>query len=393
MPRLATTSPQRVIITVTLGLCALLTVIVLAVVALNPVRLNSDFMAFWCFPRFAASHPIAQIYDAGILQKFETQLYPGFGSFYPYLYPPTFLLPSWWLKFFAFAPAQILWTLAGLALFTPAALLLFPRRWPVLLALLVSPASLLNIMTGETAYFTSGLILAGFALLPKRPILAGIAFGLLTLKPQLGVLLPLLLLARGDWRAIAAACITAAALIGLSCLAFPPSLWLLWFHTLPAYQRDYFASTGLNLNIIVTPGRQPGHAGRTAKRRLDGAVRLRPRHRFHCLPGRPPRTPTPLLPPFCSTGSFLAVPHAYAYDSITLTAAMALCLTPKTPTWQIILGAVIYLAPLALLGPAHHWFLYSLPETLLFAIIATLALARPTGAISPGEPKPVPAAQ
>ena len=67
-----------------------------------PRPLNSDFMAFWSFPRFAASHPIRQIYNAASLQAFQKTLYPGFGSFYPYLYPPTFLLPSWWLNFCSF---------------------------------------------------------------------------------------------------------------------------------------------------------------------------------------------------------------------------------------------------------------------------------------------------
>ena len=123
----------------------------------------------------------------------------------------------------------------------------------MLLALLASPASLLCGVTGETAYFTSALLLFGFAALPTRPLLAGLAFGLLTLKPQLGVLIPFFLLARGDWRAILAASATALGLVALSCLAFPPSLWLLWAHTLPTYQTQYFTGHGLNLNIIVTP--------------------------------------------------------------------------------------------------------------------------------------------
>jgi hypothetical protein len=375
MPTPATTSPRNLIIAVVVAACAALNLAVLAICLLHPPGLNSDFMAFWSFPRFAATHPIAQIYDAATLQSFQQTLYPGFHSFYPYLYPPTFLLPSWWLKFFSFTAAQWLWTLSGLALFTAATFAFFPRRrWLMLLALLASPASLLCGVTGETAYFTSALLLFGFAALPTRPLLAGLAFGLLTLKPPLGVLIPFFLLARGDWRAILAASATALGLVALSCLAFPPSLWLLWAHTLPTYQTQYFTGHGLNLNIIVTPAANLVTLGvAPAKAWLVQTLCSIVIAALVFLTARR-RASYPLAVAVLLTGSFLAVPHAYAYDSITLTAAMALCLTTKTPLWQVLLGCLVYLAPLMLLSPAAHWFLYSLPETLLFASIVALAL-------------------
>lgn len=374
MPRRTTTSPSTRIIAITIAICAALNLAVLAACLLHPPGLNSDFMAFWSFPRFAATHPIAQIYNAKALQDYQQTLYPGFNSFYPYLYPPTFLLPSWWLNFFSFAAAQWLWTVAGLAIFATAVFAFFPRHpWLMLLVLLASPASLLNGVTGETAYFTSALLFLGFAALPRRPVLAGIAFGLLTLKPQLGVLIPIFLFARGEWRAILTAGAMALGLIALSCAAFPPALWLLWAHTLPAYQSQYFASHGLNLNIIITPAANLvtlGAAPATAwmVQTLFSAVAAV----FVFLAAR--RAPYLLAVAVLLAGSFLAVPHAYAYDSITLPAAMALCLTHKSPLWQVLLGCLVYLAPLLLLSPASHWFLYSLPETLLFAAIATRAL-------------------
>ncbi len=217
--------------------------------------LNSDFMAFWSFPRFARAHAVAGIYDAGLLQGFQQALYPGFHSFYPYLYPPTLLLVSWWLNFLSFAAAQAVWTVLGLAMLAAAGWRFFPARYRLVavLAMLASPAALLSGATGETAFFTTALLLCGFALLPGRPVLAGVAFGLLTLKPQLGVLVPVALLARGEWRAMAVAGGVAVALVVLSCLVFPAGLWLAWARTLPVYQSQYFGGHGLNLNILVTP--------------------------------------------------------------------------------------------------------------------------------------------
>jgi Glycosyltransferase family 87 len=394
MPRHATTiTPSSPIITAVVGFGAAIALAMLTALLAHPAALNSDFMAFWSFPRFAAGHPIRQIYDAAALQAFQKSLYPGFGSFYPYLYPPTFLLPSWWLSFFAFGPAFLFWTAVGLLLFSTATLALFPRhRWIVLLALLASPASLLNGVTGETAYFTSALLFLGFAALPARPVLAGIAFGLLTLKPQLGVLLPVLLLARGDWAAILAATLTAATLIALSCLAFPPGLWLLWAHTLPTYQAQYFSGPGLNLNILVTPaanlvtlGVRPAIAW-IAQCLCAAIIAL-----LVFLTAR--RAPYRLTVAALLAGSFLAVPHAYAYDTITLPAAMALGLTARTPLWLVLLGCFLYLAPLALLSPAYSYFLYAIPEALLFVAIVLLALDKPNSAIIAHEPNPLPATQ
>lgn len=381
------------IIAAMVAFSAALSLAMLAALLRHPAALNSDFMAFWSFPRFASSHPVRQIYAAAALQAFQKTLYPGFASFYPYLYPPTFLLPSWWLVFCSFGTAFLGWTLAGLALFSAGTLALFPRqRWTVLLVLLASPACLLNGVTGETAYFTAGLLFLGFAALPTRPVLAGIAFGLLTLKPQLGVLLPVLLLARGDWTAILTATLTAAALIALSCVVFPPGMWLLWAHTLPAYQTQYFTGAGLNLNIIVTPAANlvtlgvPPAIAWIVQSLCAAIVAV-----LVFLTAR--RAPYRLAVAALLAGSFLAVPHAYAYDAITLPAAMALCLTARTPLWQILLGCILYLAPLTLLTPAHQYFLYAIPEMLLFGSIVLLALRKPNSVIMAHEPNHIPATQ
>jgi Glycosyltransferase family 87 len=368
------------------GSGAFVAVVLLSIAVTRP-SLNSDFLAFWSYPRFAATHPVRDIYNAAQLQAFQQHLYPGFHSFYPYLYPPTLLLVTWWMRLCGFATAQLLWSLAGLAAFLAAGLA-FCRTRLGLLALLVSPASLLSLVTGQTGYFTTALLLSGLAVLPRRPVLAGIAFGLLTLKPQLGVLLPVFLLARRDWTAMAAAAVTALALISVSCLAFPPVLWALWFHTLPADQASYFSSTGLNLNIIITPaanlvtlGFAPGIAW--AVQALCGAMIAA--LVWHCARRTSYRHAVAVL----LTGMFLAVPHAYAYDSIPLIAAMALCLTETTPLWQVVLGSLVYVAPLLLLTPAHRWFLYAIPQALLFAVTIALALARPRGAMSGHEPNAV----
>ena len=382
----ATTNPRRAVLTALVVVCGAISAMLLAQLVLAGVRLNSDFMAFWSFPRFAAGHDVRLIYDAASLNAFQKALYPGFGSFYPYLYPPTLLLPTWWLRWFGFGTAETVWTLAGVLLLAAAVPLLFPRhRLVVLAALLASPAALINAATGETAFFTTALALAGFGLLPRRPALAGIAFGLLTLKPQLGVLIPFFLLGRGDWRAIASACLTAGALAALSCVIFPPEMWRLWAQTLPQYQTDYFNATALNLNIITTPAANLVMLGLAP--RLAWLVQL------GCGFGvaglivwLARRAPYNFAVAALLVGTFIAQPHAYAYDFVLIPAAMALCLTPRLPGWALGLGVLVYVLPLLLLTSFSHWFLYAVPLLALLAAIVRLALTPAAGAESRHEP-------
>ena len=373
MPLPETTPARLAAYTVAAGL-TLNAAIALTALITHP-HINSDFLAFWSFPRFAAANPVADIYNAQKLQAFQQTLYPGFHSFYPYLYPPTLLLVTWWLKIFSFRAAQIIWTVAGLAAFLASAKTFFPQKWSPILAMLAGPAALITGATGETAFFTSALLLAGFGNLPKRKILAGICFGLLTLKPQLGVLIPFALVARGEWRTITAAALTAAALIAASCLAFPGQLWLVWAHTLPAYQSAYFAAVkSLNLNIIVTPAANLIVLGATpsiawlVQTAFTLAIAVTTLVTFRRA--RNPKLAIAAL----FTGAFLAVPHAYAYDTITLTAALALIFEQIPFTWPATLAAgVIYLAPFLLLTPESHYFLYAFPLSIMYIVIIRLA--------------------
>src|SRR5437667_206944 len=66
-----------------------------------------------------------------------------------------------------------------------------PRLDEKLVLLVVSPATALNIWHGQNGFFTAAILIGGLTMLDRRPILAGVLFGTLSIKPQLGVLLPL----------------------------------------------------------------------------------------------------------------------------------------------------------------------------------------------------------
>ncbi len=380
MPLPTTTSPHRGVFVIILAVCGTLNAVTLVWLLLRHPFINADFLGFWAYPRFS---PVREIYDPGAMMRFQQALYPGYRSFFPFTYPPDFLAVTSWLRHLSFNAARDVWTLAGLAALATAGRALLPG-WGSVIALLASPAALLTLVQGQTAFFATALLLAGLALLPSWPVLAGIAFGLLTLKPQMGLLLPLLLLARGEWSAILTAILTAGALVAASCAVLPPDLWRLWMTSLPHIQGDYFGG-GANLNIMITPAANLLHLGAGLSMAM-GAQALCSLAVAAAVFLMARRAPYKLAVAAMLAGTFLAQPHAYAYDTVALPAAMALCLTARPPAWLVALGALAYVAPLALLSPAAPWFLYSPLLAGLFGGIIVLAYGARQGAISSHAP-------
>jgi hypothetical protein len=95
-----------------------------------------------------------------------------------------------------------------------------------MLFLAVAPAVAVNVFFGQNGFVTAALLIGGLANMDRRPTFAGVLFGILTIKPQFGFLLPVLLVMTGRWRVIAAAAATTAALIAATSLWFGSDIWL-----------------------------------------------------------------------------------------------------------------------------------------------------------------------
>jgi len=252
------------------------------------------------------------------------------------------------------------------------------RKW-ALLATVLAPASLLNGAVGETGFFSTSFLIAGFAWLPKRPVLAGVAFGLLTLKPQLGVLVPFALLARGEWRAIIYAAFTALTLIGVSCLVLPLDLWTTWIYTLPQYQRLVLENQPELCHLMAT---------------IDSALLCLHAPASVALAVQVFGSSIIIVTVWCCfrmatyrlavaallAGTALASPHAFAYDTSFLICALFLAgewiaeRKSHISTLTLALCLILYLLPLGLTSESGVFFIYAVPETLIFFSIARLAL-------------------
>jgi alpha-1,2-mannosyltransferase len=187
--------------------------------------IGTDFTSFWAAGKLALAGEAASAYDPARHYAVQREAFAGAPiGFAAFFYPPTFLLlclPLGMLPYFA---ALLAWLGATGAACARAVRALRPAAadWVVLLAF---PAVLLNAEHGQNGFLTAALLAAGVALLDRRPVLAGIAFGALVVKPQLALMLPLLVIARGRWSTLAAASATALVVCLAATMAFGAGIW------------------------------------------------------------------------------------------------------------------------------------------------------------------------
>jgi hypothetical protein len=98
-----------------------------------------------------------------------------------------------------------------------------------LLLAVAFPAVLINVGHGHNGFLTAALLGGGLVILDRRPLVAGILFGLMAYKPQFGLMIPIALAAGGYWRSFAAAAATAVLLTLVTTLVFGVQVWHAFF--------------------------------------------------------------------------------------------------------------------------------------------------------------------
>jgi hypothetical protein len=104
-----------------------------------------------------------------------------------------------------------------------------------LTAILGFPPVLITVTHGQTSFLVASLLGVGALLVCDRPWLGGFLLGLVAVKPQFGLLVPLVLVLTGQWRAIAAAAV-AVVTLGLAAMAYGTEVWPHWLAVTRAAQ-------------------------------------------------------------------------------------------------------------------------------------------------------------
>jgi hypothetical protein len=143
-------------------------------------------------------------------------------------------------------------------------------------------------------------------------MLAGILFGILTVKPQLGLLLPVMLVLTGRWRTIAAAAATTAVLVAATAALYGPDIWIECLTKTGAQQIRLLQTTGLYLIPSAFAGMRlmglPAEAAWAVQAVQSAAALAAAVWTF-----RRPRDRT-LSIALLVTATFLFTPYSYWYD-------------------------------------------------------------------------------
>jgi arabinofuranan 3-O-arabinosyltransferase len=205
----------------------------------NGLGIPTDFINVWAAGRLALDGHPAQAWDWDIQRPIEVaQLGQNFIGYFAWHYPPPFLFVASLLARFPYGAAFMGWVVVSLIpyLFVMRAIVGRPFGWMLALAI---PMALNNALDGQNGFLTAALIGGTLYLMPARPILAGICLGLLSYKPQYGLLFPLVLIAASQWRTFFSAAVTTVLMAFVSWLAFGIESWQAFFHWMPVFSQTF----------------------------------------------------------------------------------------------------------------------------------------------------------
>jgi len=286
----------------------------------------NDFVNVWAAGKLALQGHPAAAYDWTLHREVEVAaLGHDFDGYYGWHYPPTFLFVAAALAVLPYLAAVLTWMAVTLPAYMAAVRTIIGERLGLLLAC-AFPGAFWNVSAGQNGFLTAALIGGVLVQIERRPIIAGICLGLLTYKPQFGILFPIVLAFDGRWRVIAAAAATAAVLCAASLLAFGAESWHAFVEWMPVTSAAVFAEgrAGLNkLQSLFGVVRWLG-GGMTAAWIAQGALIAGATVAVTALWRRP--VSYEIKAAALAVGALLATPYLYIYDFAVLAIPLAFLL-------------------------------------------------------------------
>ncbi len=317
--------------------------------------LGIDFLPMWAAGHEVFTHP-HRIYDFVRLTHFEQPelLHFPFRGLRPFVYPPAALLILAPFGQWPFQLANLVWTAVGLvAIVWAVSTRVKSPRVLAVLAMVLSPASLLVLVTGQVTFLIAAMGVTALLCLRTRPILAGMLFGLAgVIKPQAMVMLPVALVAIGAWRTMLVTAVTAVFVAIVSAFVFGLHAWIDWLSAVSRFGDWVMKTPGL-VRGMITPtamgmsmGLDPAALAVWRLGFAIGAIAIvwtvfrrteDPARRLTALFG----------------GALFITPYAMHYDAALLAPAAALMLTRRSQPgdWAVALGASALLCCAAI----PHW--------------------------------------
>lgn len=352
----------------------------------------TDFATVWAAavrvlegaPGLAYDHALHEAYYAQLIDR------PA-ASGLTFGYPPTAFLLIAPLGLLPYGSALLVYLIVGVALWFLVLRGIVRDSLTALAMALAFGGAAQTLLLGQNGFLTAAALVGGLALLqrgtPVAKVLAGVLFGLLAVKPHLGLALMPFLLLRREWSVIAAATATLAASVLATVVLWGPGIW-----------SDYFAASREIAEILS--GRTDTVIGRKMQSVFALAADRVPINSALALHGvfaagalglmalvirRAPTYPVQAAAVIAAT--VLVTPYSFLYDCTMLTGAAAFLLSQP-------LERANRLAVLAALALPGLWFFTAEPLVPLTGLIVLLVCLRQPvsgAAIRPRADPPLPA--
>ena len=199
----------------------------------------TDFVNVWSAGRLVLDGHPASAYDWDIQKQVQVAvLGQSYDGNFAWHYPPPFLFVAAVLAHFPYAVAFMGWAAVSLVPYLAVMRAIVGSSFGLLLGL-AFPVVFTNTLVGQNGFLTASLIGGTLSLMPTRPVLSGICLGLLSYKPQYGLLFPLALIAASQWKVFFTAGAVAISMASLSWLAFGTESWQAFFHWMPMFSQAF----------------------------------------------------------------------------------------------------------------------------------------------------------
>ncbi len=356
--------------------------LVMIAVATN-LRLGyqADFVSFWAAGRLAIAGAPAAAYAIDAHKAVELSAV-ALDGLMPFPYPPPYLAVVLPFGLLSYALAHATWVAATGWGYVTAAQRLMPGSVPAAIAF---PPVIICGIIGQNSFLLAAIFMAALTQLARRPLVAGMIFGLLVFKPHLGLVIPLALIAGREWRAFAGAAISATGLTAISVVLFGLASWQGFFALLPLYGHiaadglvswNKMASVYAGLRLIGVPALTAWTihiviaCGASAVTWKIWRGSVDPLERGAAL----------------AVATLLISPYIYIYDQMLIFAAIAWLLREGGRPY--VLASIYGLSLVSLAGNFHAAATINLAPVV--TLVALLALARPTVRIGNMHPVQLP---
>jgi hypothetical protein len=350
----------------------------------------TDFVNVWSAGRLVLDGHPAQAYDWDIQKQVQVAvLGQSYDGNFAWHYPPPFLFVAAVLAHFPYAVAFIGWVGVSLVPYVAAMRAIVGRGFGLLLAL-AFPVVFTNALVGQNGFLTASLIGGTLYLMPTRPVLSGICLGLLSYKPQYGLLFPLALIAASQWKVFFTAGTVAILTASLSWFAFGSESWQAFFHWMPMFSQAFLTEGRAPWGKMQSIFALVRYCGGTEQLAwvfqwiTSGMVAV-----LLALMWRNRSVSYPLKAASLAAGALLMTPYLFLYDLTVLAIPVAFLVRiglDQGFAW-VELPALGVVAALLMIYP-----LLGAPTGFGATLIVTALIARRVGPWWRGEPAPVLAA-